>query len=339
MSQKSLPIIYELAFQLFFHLLVFVFYAIDWSSPAIEPFEIVFFFNYALMAFVVNYALLPRFLYPKKYGQFIIGLLVLLGISIVIEEFVLEMIYFPDTRGKIFSGFFFTLLDILPVSVALVGVKFAWDALLKQQEVEELQAAIKESELHYLKSQINPHFLFNNMNNLYAHAIEQSPKTPEIILELSSVLRYMLYDCKSEYVPLEKEVEHLEHFVNISALQIEERGKVHFSATTNQGYCIAPLILVVFVENAFKHSTASQADEIVIDISIQVDTGGKLELVCTNSFEQQSNTNDLSSGIGLENVKKRLQLLYSNAHQLDIEVKENHYKVVLSLELHQLSSI
>jgi len=339
MIQKNLATFYEIVFQLCLHLLVFIFYAIDWNSPEIEPFELVFFANYALMAFVVNYILLPRFLYPKAYKHFGIALLLVLGVAVLLEEFVLESVYFPDTRGQEFPGFFYTLLDILPVMVALVGAKFAWEALLKQQEVEELQTAIKESELHYLKSQINPHFLFNNMNNLYAYAIEQSPRTPEIILELSSVLRYMLYDCKAEYVPLEKEVEHLEHFVNISALQIEDRGTVTFNANVDSGYCIAPLILVVFVENAFKHSTASQSEAIVIDIAIKIDARGNLQLICSNSFEQQSNTNDLSSGIGLKNVQKRLQLLYPNAHDLEVKIEENRYTVVLSLKLHQLSAV
>ena len=145
----------------------------------------------------------------------------------------------------------------------LSGFKFGWDALGKQQEVDELKIAVKESELQFLKTQINPHFLFNNLNNLYSYAIEQSPETPEIILELSGLLRYMLYECKEDFVPLTKEVDQLENFISLSEMQVEERGSVKFS-TQNilANFKIAPLILIVFIENAFKHSTASQVDNL-----------------------------------------------------------------------------
>lgn len=123
----------------------------------------------------------------------------------------------------------------------IVAFKLAWDASVKQREVNELKDLIKESELQFLKSQINPHFLFNNLNNLYSYALDNSPKTPSIILELSSVLRYMLYDCKENFVPLAKEIKHLKNFTALNELQIEDRGSVRFE-TENLGgnYTIAP---------------------------------------------------------------------------------------------------
>ncbi|MEO0331173.1 MAG: histidine kinase, partial [Bacteroidota bacterium] len=193
---------------------------------------------------------------------------------------------------------------------------------------------IQESELQFLKSQINPHFLFNNLNNLYSYAIDYSPQTPEIILKLSSVLRYMLYECKEKLVPLVKEVKQLENFTQLSQLQIEERGVVNFTAQTNQSdYQIAPLILIVFIENAFKHSQSGQSENIRIDISIQLSEEGALEFWCRNNFSVDTNTENLASGIGLANVKKRLQLLYPNAHQLRIKETENQYEVSLSMQL------
>lgn len=130
---------------------------------------------------------------------------------------------------------------------------------------------VKDSELQFLKSQINPHFLFNNLNNLYSHAIENSPKTPSIIIELSSVLRYMLYDCKENYVSLEKEISHLKNFTELYKLQIEHRGNIQFKTDTfeNSKFKIAPLILMVFIENAFKHSTSNQSDNIHITINVK----------------------------------------------------------------------
>jgi uncharacterized membrane protein len=324
----------ELTFQVILHGVVFIFYSFDRNQPQIAWFQVVFFLNYALAAFIINYVLLPRFYYRKKYLFFLAGLVFVVVTVVFIEEAVLEAIYYPDTRGKFFPGIFYCLLDVLPVITILSGFKFAWDAMRKQREVDDLKSTVKESELQFLKSQINPHFLFNNLNNLYAYAIEQSPKTPEIILELSGILRYMLYECKEEYVSLTKEVQQMENFINLSEMQIEERGVVNFSRTNiREGYRIAPLILVVFIENAFKHSTASQTDNIYIDVKLELLPNGTLEFICTNSFHRQSNTDSLAHGIGLENVKKRLELLYPGAYQLAIIDTDDRYEVRLNLDL------
>lgn len=337
-KQESASLAKEIAFQIVLHLIVFTFYAIDRKNPQIEEYEVVFFINLSLAAFVINYVFLPRFFYQKKYFTFALSVISIIGFTLIMEELVLEQIYFPDTRGTQFPGIFYTLLGILPVITILVGFQFAWDAFRKERELEKLQGAIKESELQFLKSQINPHFLFNNLNNLYAHAIENSPRTPEIILELSAVLRYMLYDCKAEYVSLRKEVEQIGNFMKISELQIEERGIVSLTVDDiDDSYQIAPLLLIVFIENAFKHSTASQTDNISIAVDVQVEEDGVLQFSCVNSYHPQSNIDSLSSGIGLENVKKRLHLLYPNAHELVINKSEDRFEVVLSLQLKKAS--
>lgn len=328
----------EIAFQIILHILVFVFYSFDRTEPGIETHQVVFFLKYALAAAVINYFLLPRFFYNKKYLIFFGSIVVLLGLVILIEEWVLEPIYFPNTpRAERFPGIFITLLDILPVIAILSGFKFAWDAITKQKQLEELQATVKESELQFLKSQINPHFLFNNLNNLYSYAITQSPKTPEIILHLSAVLRYMLYECKERYVPLAKEIEQLENFTQLYQLQIEERGNVQFRKNgIGSSHKIAPLILVVFIENAFKHSQASQTENIFIDIHIELQ-GDELHFHCQNNFKPVRSTGTRNKGIGLENVRKRLELLYPNAHELHIVESVERFEVKLKMQLQKLN--
>lgn len=324
----------EVLFQVLLHVVLFLFFSFDKHKPQIQTFQIAFFANYAIGAFIINYVLLPRFFYRKKYFQFLVFVILIIASIIFMEEFVLERIFFPDTRGKHFPGIIYSLLDVMPIIIILTGFKFAWDASKKQREVEALSAMVKESELQYLKSQINPHFLFNNLNNLYSYAIENSPKTPSIILELSSVLRYMLYDCKEDFVPLAKEIEHLKNFTQLSELQIENRGKVEFNAENiESGYQIAPLILNVFVENAFKHSTASQSEDISIKVRINVTLDGRLQFECTNSFRPLTNTNDLSNGIGLQNVKKRLNIIYPDLHTLYIKETDSLYSVKLDMQL------
>jgi len=324
----------EALFQVLLHILVLIFYAIDRDNPGIELWETIFFLNLAFWAATINYILLPRFFYAKKYLSFAVLLLLAVALALCMEEFVLEKIFFPDTRGKGFPGVFLTLLNILPVIAILVGLKFAWDAFRKQQEVEKLKLAVKESELQYLKSQINPHFLFNNLNNLYAYAIENNPKTPAIILELSNVLRYFLYDCKARYVSLGKEIEQLKNFIRISEMQVEDRGSITYSfEQLDESLEIAPLILVVFIENAFKHSTASMTDNIELSVKASMEAEGILHFSCTNSYSEESNLRDLPGGIGLENVRKRLDLLYPGKFKLDIQKRDMKFHVKLIIDL------
>lgn len=328
----------ELLLQAALLIVVFIFYAYSRSTQSIQFELIVFFIPYAIISMVINYKLLPAFFYKKKYWQFVLSVFCLVFVVMLNEEMVIEKIFYPETRGKSFPGVFFGLVQILPPVIILSSFKFAWDALTKQNELEALEKAVKDSQLQFLKSQINPHFLFNNLNNLYSHALENSPKTPEIILELSSVLRYMLYECKEEFVPLHKEITQLENFIRLNELQLEGRGSVSFSKENISGdFQIAPLILMVFIENAFKHSQSSLTEGIAIDVNIGMTQDGKLKFTCKNNYQAQSNVQQLSKGIGLSNVRQRLEFLYPDSHELKINESANSYEVELVMQLMQLS--
>ena len=169
MARKSIfftRTIKEVFFQVLLHIVLFLFYTFDKHQPEIEGFKIVAFITYAVGALIINYVLLPHFFYKKNYVSFFLGSIVVITSIILVEELVLERIFYPDTRGKHFPGIIYSLLDVMPVVTILVGFKFAWDASIKQREVEELRTSAKESELQFLKSEIKPHFLFNNLNNL-----------------------------------------------------------------------------------------------------------------------------------------------------------------------------
>lgn len=332
----------EIIFQMIICYALFIFYSYNQKAflenevkiDAILPYEVSFFCNYMFAAMLINYGLIPKLYTKGKFIPFFISLVILIIAVILIDEFFLEKIYFPKTRGTYFPGVLFTLIETLPIISLFVGFKFAWDYNTKQREIESLKNLVQESELQFLKSQINPHFLFNNLNNLYAYAIEESPKTPSIILELSSVLRYMLYDCKENFVALNEEVKHLKNFTELYKLQIEHRGNIQFKTNSiPSNYTIAPLILMVFIENAFKHSMSSQSDNIEINIDINISKTGLLIFSCENGFSNMSNTNNLSKGIGLINVKKRLELLYLNTHELKITTTNNIFNVALTMQL------
>nr|WP_299388443.1 histidine kinase [Allomuricauda sp.] len=314
--------------------MVFLFYSFDRNDPGINLFDVISFLSYMIGSAVITYYLMPNFLYKKKQLKFFgTVLLVIVGV-ILIEELVLEQIFFAGTRrAGVFPGVYYAFFDIVPIIAILSGFKFGWDVLQKQKQIDALKNTVQESELQFLRSQINPHFLFNNLNNLYSYSLENSPKTPEIILEMSGVLRYMLYECKEKFVPLKKEVEHLGNFIKLYKMQIEERGIVNFQVgRIKSGYKIAPLILIVFIENAFKHSQSGLSSNIKIDIALE-QKEHKIQFSCINNFERSAQMDAVAAGIGLKNVKKRLQLLYPNKHELKIHEQDNKFSVVLTMEL------
>ena len=144
----------------------------------------------------------------------------------------------------------------------------------------------------------------------------------------------MLYECKENFVSLSKEIHQLENFINLNELQIEDRGRVAFNVDGDyNGYKVAPLIMTVFVENAFKHSQSSQSDKIEITIDLHIQKDGKLHFGCINTFSETANNANLAQGIGLENVKKRLELIYPDAYKLELILKEGKYIVDLQLDL------
>lgn len=330
----------ELVFQIVLLILVFLFYSFDRDNPGFRWHNLVFFFTYALAAAIIGYYLMPRFLYRKKYWQFFGYVVLVVAGVMLLEELVLEQLFFPGTkRARNFPGVFFTLMGVLPIITILSGFKFGWDALRKQEQIEELKSTVQESELQFLRSQINPHFLFNNLNNLYSYALEGSTKTPEIILELSGLLRYMLYESMEKFVPLQKEIEQLHNFIKLYKLQIEDRGTVRFEAQDiTSGYKIAPLILIVFIENAFKHSQAGQSENIKIDIDLQMKEG-TLHFKCVNNYEAAEALEPVAAGIGLKNVQKRLQLLYPDRHELQIHKEPKSFEVRLTLKLEKIQAI
>lgn len=322
----------EIIYLILSHLLLFLVTAVSMRDPEIQVFEILTFINYAIAAFIISYHLLPRFYTTKNLVAFISYSSLLVLAVILIEELVLERIFFPENRGQNMY-IIYTVLQVFPKIMMLVGFKLGWDSLSFKNEMEKLKDLATQNELQFLQSQINPHFLFNNLNNLYSYALEKSDKTPEIILQLSGLLRYMLYECKDDYISLRKDVDQLSNFIQLNELQIEDRGIVTFNHSNNlDNFKIAPLLLIVFVENAFKHSVSSLSDEIIINVDIKIDNN-KLQFTCKNSYSNNTNINNLANGIGLTNVKKRLDLIYKDRYDLTTTMKDGMYVVLLNIDL------
>jgi LytS/YehU family sensor histidine kinase len=197
-------------------------------------------------------------------------------------------------------------------------------------------AAQSQSELQLLQSQLSPHFLFNTLNNIYGISLSRHDKVPPLLLKLSDLLRYSVYDAKEQFVPLKHELEYIQNYIEFEKIRVGEKLIlfVEIEPNINPEIKIAPLLLIVFIENAFKHAKNTTNQE--IQISIQLKTWGNsiLFAVWNSNGRQQHESAILKShsGFGLESVRKRLALLYPGEYDLSIEDKEISYSVMLQLK-------
>ena len=191
------------------------------------------------------------------------------------------------------------------------------------------QLQLKEQELHYLKRQIHPHFLFNTLNTIYGFALKQSKQTPEIILKLSNLLDYILYQVNKPKVSLKEEVLHIQEYIELEKIRFQDTLKVEFKSNQiNEEIQIAPMLLIPFVENAFKHGNLVDGFlEIVVNVEVK---NNQLSFFMKNSINEYDSRNE-KSGIGLENIRKRLELNYSNNYQLTNEIAGAWYIVNLTV--------
>lgn len=304
-----------------------------------------------ILVFYINMSvLMPFLLEKKKYLLYILSVIILLLVMIFIAK-TLENYFnicpdkiwrrskklinkrgFPPTKKFFlhakaiisFTGFsIFLLLSTL--------MRYIQQEVKKEKEKVLLQKETIETELKFLRSQVNPHFLFNAMNNLYSLSVLGSEKTPDLILKLSDMLRYMLYET-AHTVPLNKELEYVKHYIAFQKLKTEEALNIDLNIDESKGYFpIAPLILIPFIENAFKHSQIENTAKGWIKINIAYNES-QLLIEIENSIPIKEATKDKTGGIGLENVKKRLELLYKNEHSLFIQKTENTFSIKLILD-------
>lgn len=226
-------------------------------------------------------------------------------------------------------GIIYTSLFILALSTS-IRVTQEWYKNEKQKREMEKEKLV--SELSLLRSQVNPHFLFNTLNNIYSLSNRKSDKTPEAIQKLSELMRYMLYESKDEKVRLTKEIDYLRNYIDLQKLRLTEEVKIIFEVEGDiQDKRIEPLLLIPFIENAFKHGVSYTRDmEINIQLIVKDD---ELILIVENPVDESLINKDIPSGIGLENIKKRLNLLYPDKSNLKIIHSHNKHKIELTIKL------
>jgi two-component system LytT family sensor kinase len=288
--------------------------------------------------YVIAYWAMPRFLYQKKYGPFILSVL---GIALLFGWLLfmmyLEVVY-PYIFGKFksynaFGQFVYKAVELIYIAAAVLGIKFFQNYLYEQERNQALQQEKLEAELKYLKNQVQPHFLFNTLNNIYGMVLSNDRNASETIVKLSDMLGYMLYDSNVPLIALHTEIEKLENFIELERLRYDRKLDFRFEKSLGQedDLYIAPLLLLPFIENAFKHGPAKEEGQSFIHVQAKV-SGHKLYFEVENSYNEGPLGANVQSGIGLENIAKRLALLYPDKHKLEIQ-EEDTFCIRLQLNL------
>lgn len=286
------------------------------------------------------YFLAPHFLFKKKYVQFVLFSIILILVGAFVSSLMIrgnigiEGPPPPGIHRNNLPGPMF--VNLLLISVSYVFAVFLETFSFAQKKEEDLILSRSETlanELKFLKSQINPHFLFNSLNNIYALSIIDATKAQESILYLSEMLRYVLYDCEKPVVAIEKEVAYIEDYIQLFVLKSSKKYAITTSFTIDDPKLqIAPMLLIPFVENAFKHSNIQNVEEGFISINLHSNKDS-LVFVIENSFKKGTANKDEVGGIGIRNVKKRLSLLYPDSSEIAIVDNNDIFKVELKMKV------
>jgi len=294
--------------------------------------------GHMIIVYPILYFLVPKYLLKRKFIHFFIGLILLVFICQIYAMF---FQYSINTNEGIFKGMSMnTGKNVLPyIHVGGIALTIKLLKHWYEQKTQTVKAEQQKTltELKLLRTQVHPHFLFNTLENLHTHTLEGSRKAPEIVLKLSSLLRFMIYESNISRIPLIKEIELLKNYIDLEQLRYGNRLDFSITISGNiKEYQIAPLLLLPFLENAFKYGTSQQIEQcwISLDLSI-VDSSMYFKLV--NSVEMNKGTKAKKvSGLGLQNVKRRLELLYKDKYSFETILQDEVFIVNLNLQLEYL---
>lgn len=304
---------------------------------------------FAFISYVNNLVLLPHFLFKRKRLLYFGSAFTLLFIVAYVYTFLIKwlpmvlpgfdslqvsIVMSPVSQDLSFTG----ILDDITTYFSTMVI---WTALFtlialyhhNAHKVKAMQEALnkhRETELNFLKNQINPHFLFNTLNNLYALALKKSDEAPESILKLSAILRYVLYEADAKLVSFEKERDIMQAYIDIELLRLHDSPNLQFSITSDRECMIPPLMWLPILENVFKHSRQVASLEVDFQFSILLNT---LKIFCRNNTIPKPIAPITVGGIGLSNLRKRLELLYPEKHSISVTHNENYFIIEVEITL------
>ncbi|MGC1243949.1 MAG: sensor histidine kinase [Chryseosolibacter sp.] len=295
---------------------------------------------FALIISYTNYfILLPAFLKDKKLGRYLLQFLVIFATIITLRLWIGRYLFDGFAGG---NGYLYTTrytIQVVTTNLFIViflgMIRFAVDWFEFEARQKNVENERLTAELNFLKAQINPHFLFNTLNNLYYLAYTQSANTTEVIAKLSQMMRYMIYESNHPLVPLSKEIEYMENYISLERLRLNDQIpiKLTIEGGNPQGLLITPLIFITFLENAFKHGVSNNRPQSWVSIRIQIREKECVYRVENSKIPFSKPEAEQKSGIGLQNVKRRLELSYPEKHSLTVEDLKDRYSVQLTIQL------
>lgn len=295
---------------------------------------------YAVMVYINLLYLIPEYFQKRKFGQYfaLLALFMVLTVPLhALADYYSDLKRVAREMGSItyFDSILGSTINMMVMVGLTTALKFAKKWFTHQQETQELERQRLQAELKYLKAQINPHFLFNTLNNLYSLTLQKSDLAPEMVLKLSDMMRYMLYHSNEKQVSLEKEITYMKYYIDLERIRQTDKTDVRFDINEEpNGQMIAPLLLIPFLENSFKHGVNNNTEAGWVHIDLQIH-GNELDFNIANSKPKSTlpKLNGKDHGIGLQNVRRRLDLLYPKQYSLEIEDEPDHYKTELKLHL------
>jgi sensor histidine kinase YesM len=352
MFKKFQPKYSRFLLHLLFWLAVYLFFIIFFGRSSRDYSVTIIFVSMLLplsiaTTYFLNYFLIPRYLFTKKYSRFTLFVFYTFVISIWLELFISLGVFIFITNYQSekmnpssFDGWLLMvgLYFIIIIAVAIKLVRRSFQIQKKNTELDsrrfQMELKLKEAELKLLKAQVHPHFLFNTLNNLYGLTLEKSDEAPKLVLQLSEILDYILYRCNDKQVPLQEEINNLKNYIEIEKIRYSEKLelKTDFQKKV-EPLKIAPLILLPFVENAFKHGVSNFPGVAFVTIKISLLEKTLIFTIKNSKNPLAKKTESYSRGIGLVNVRKRLDLIYSGKYILSIDEQEDTFSVNLTLEL------
>lgn len=305
----------------------------------------------AILFYVNNLLLIPRLLQRKKYGEYIAGYGALTLLISFLYTCVLKamLVAHPDWHvGRVSAivagdevpsfaidaflvdwGWYFVFLSVASAVFAMSW--YVTDYQRQQKIIEETKKEHLEMQLRFLKSQVNPHFLFNSLNNLYTLTLQKSDTAPEVVAGLSDILRYLLYESDTRLVSFDREKEIIEAYIKLELLRLQNTGGLHFSITADGHYQVPPLLWLPLLENVFKHGTRFISAEHAVHFSFTV-TGNVMWIHSRNTFKA-TQASAGAQGMGLKNLEQRLQLIFGDKYELVRTIDGDQYIAAITADL------
>jgi LytS/YehU family sensor histidine kinase len=298
-----------------------------------------------ILAYFNVYYLMPKLVFTQKYFLYTISLITALFTMLLVKY---NLTYYlagtdvwpegpVETTSLTFGYAVHTMIGEVYVMSFFTAIKLTIDWLRESSRFHDLERRQLQTELRFLRSQVSPHFFFNTLNNIYSLTLEKSDKAPEVILKLSDLMRYLLYATKKRKQSLTSEIECIQNYIDLERIRFDDSLKIDMHISGELSKCkIAPMLLIPLVENCFKHGASKNIGEMRIEIDLEV-TNGFMTFKIANTIPNSNSSRDLptrAGGIGLSNVKKRLELGYDPSdYELTIFEEDKMFNVLLKLKV------